>query len=92
MEQAKYEKLKNRINEYNNKDLYIRMDGSLRISTFSIHNAQCVISRNRLLIAKSEVDSTDEEIEIVIDDIVNVISNKEIVLQMNGNYSVYIST
>lgn len=92
MEKAKYEELKQKINEYNNKDLYIRMDGSLRISTFSIHKAQCVISRNRLLIAYPDTDYTDEEIEIIIDDIVNVILNKEIVLQMNGNYNIYIST
>ncbi len=92
MEKAKYEKLKEKINEYNNKDLCIRMDGSLKISTFLIHNAQCYINRNRLLITKQDTDFTNEEIEIVIDDIVNVIMNDKIVLQMNGNYNIYIST
>ena len=76
-------------NNYTNKSLSIRTDGSLRLS-LQIQNSKCMLTKKVLLIANSNL--TDEEIEINVDDINDIEIDTEIVLEMNGNYSINIST
>lgn len=52
---------------------------------------QSIVTRKVLLIGNSEL-VRNEEIEICTDDINSIEINTEIILQMNGNYNVYIST
>lgn len=81
--------LQEELAKYNNKNLSIRMDGSLRLS-LSIHNARCMMTRKVLLIGNA--DLVNEEIEINVDDINSIDIDSDILLEMNGNYNIYIST
>lgn len=81
-------KLSEELEKYNKKDLSITFSGSLRFSTL-IHNSQCMVTQKILLIGNLEY--SNEEIEINVDDIDNIIIDEYIVLEMNGNYKIYIS-
>lgn len=59
--------------------------------TICIGKVQSIVTRKVLLIGNSEL-VRNEEIEICTDDINSIEINTEIILQMNGNYNVYIST
>jgi adenylate cyclase class IV len=80
--------LKEEIEKYNYHDLSVRTDGSIRFSML-IHNAQCLVTKKVLLIGNAEL--TNEEIEICVDDIDNINIDTEIILEMNGNYTIYIN-
>ncbi|MBQ8234898.1 MAG: hypothetical protein IJZ36_04900 [Bacilli bacterium] len=81
--------LQKELESYNNKDLSIIIEGSLKLS-LTIHNAQCMVTKKVLLVGNS--DLTNEEIEITVDEINCIEINSEIHLEMNGNYDIYIST
>lgn len=82
------EKLSKELENYNNKDISINFSGSLRFSTL-IHNAKCMVTQKILLIGNFEY--TNEEIEIGIDDIEKINIDKDIIIEMNGNYTIYMS-
>ena len=84
------ELLKKELKKCNNTDLSIRMDGSLRLS-LQIHNAECIVTKKVVIISNSDLISY-EEIEISVDDINDMEIDTEIILEMNGNYKIYIST
>lgn len=81
-------KLKQELESYNSNDLTVRADGSLRFS-MTIHNAQSLVTRTVLLIGNADLKY--EEFEIKIDEIEDIEISTEIVLNMNGNYEIYIS-
>lgn len=84
------QKLKQELQEnYNGKDVTVRADGSLRF-TILINKVQAIVTDKVLLISNSELIQ-NEEIEICVDDINSIEIDTEIVLQMNGNYTIYIS-
>lgn len=73
--------LKEELKKYNNKDLLIRIDGSLKLS-LNIYKAECFVSKKVIVISSLD-DKTNEEIEISIDEINSIEINSEISLQMN---------
>lgn len=81
-------KLKQELESYNYNDLTVTADGSLRFS-MTIHNAQSLVTRTVLLIGNADLKY--EEFEIKIDEIEEIEIDTEIVLNMNGNYEIYIS-
>ena len=81
-------KLKQELENYSYNDLTVRADGSLRF-LITIHNAQSLVTRTVLLMGNE--DLKNEEIEIKIDEIEEIEIDTEIVLNMNGNYEIYIS-
>ena len=82
-------KLRDTLKEYNNKNLYIRFDGSLR-TYINIYNAQCLVTKIVLLIGNGDFED-NQELEIKTDDIRDIIFNKnEILLEMTGNYTIEI--
>lgn len=84
------ELLKELKKNYENKDLSIRFEGSLKTS-MQMHNAQCMVTSKVLIISNSEF-ILNEEIEICVDDIIYIEIGDEICLQMNGNYNIFIVT
>lgn len=82
--------LREALENYTNKDVSIRTEGSLRLS-LNIHNMQCMITQKVVLMSNLE-SSENEEIEINVDDIIDIEINTEIVLEMNGNYNICISS
>lgn len=83
-------KLKEELNgKYAGRDMTIRMTGSLRLTIF-LHNVECIVTQKVLLIGNS--DFINEEIEIYTDDINEISIDSDILLKMNGNYNIYIST
>ena len=82
-------KLQDTLKEYNNKNLYIRFDSSLR-TYINIYNAQCLVTKIVLLIGNGDFED-NQELEIKTDDIRDIIFNKnEILLEMTGNYTIEI--
>lgn len=82
-------KLRDTLKEYNNKNLYIRFDGSLR-TYINIYNAQCLVTKIVLLIGNGDFED-NQELEILTDDIRNITVNaNDILLEMNGNYTIEI--
>ncbi len=75
---------------YENKDLSIKFEGSLKMS-IQIHNAQCIVTSKVVILSNSEF-VLNEEIEVCIDDINYIELEDEICLQMNGNYNIFIAT
>lgn len=73
--------LKEELKKYNNKDLLIRIDGSLKLS-LNIYKAECFVSKKVIVISSLD-EKTNEEIEISIDEINSIEINSEINLQMN---------
>ena len=73
-------KLRDTLKEYNNKNLYIRFDGSLRT----------YVTKIVLLIGNGDFED-NQELEILTDDIRNITVNaNDILLEMNGNYTIEI--
>lgn len=82
-------KLQETLKGYNEKNLYIRFSGSLR-TYLNIYNAQCMVTKIVLLIGNGDFKD-NQELEIKTDDIRNITFNKnEILLEMNGNYTIEI--
>ena len=82
-------KLQDILKEYNGKDLYIRFSGSLR-TYIHVYNAQCLITKIVLLVGNGDFED-NQELEIRTDDIKDITFNKnEILLEMNGNYTIEI--
>ena len=82
-------KLRDTLKEYNNKNLYIRFDSSLR-TYINIYNAQCLVTKIVLLIGNGDFED-NQELEILTDDIRNITVNaNDILLEMNGNYTIEI--
>jgi len=75
---------------YNGNDITVRADGSLRFC-IPIHKVQAIVTNKVVLISNTDL-VRNEEIEICTDDINDIEIDTEIVLQMNGNYNLYIST
>lgn len=75
---------------YNNRDIAVRMDGSLRLS-LNISNAQCLVTHKVVLIGNAEL-AVNEEVEICLDDVNDIEIGTEIILEMNGNYNICITT
>lgn len=58
----------------------------------NIDNMQSIVTSTILLISNSELQK-NQELEIVTDDIVGIeYIRKDIKIEMNGNYSIYIGT
>ena len=73
--------LKEELRKYNNKNLLIRLDGSLKLS-LNIYNAECFVSKKIIVIGNSDLEK-NEEIEICTDEINNIEIHSEIHLEMN---------
>ena len=56
-----------------------------------IDKLQSIVTRKVLLIGNSDLVG-NQEIEICVDDINDIDIDTEIVLEMNGNYKIFIST
>lgn len=81
--------LKEKLKSYNDKDITVRTDGSLRF-LMPINKVQAMVTNKVILIGNSDLVK-NEEIEILVDDINNIETDAEITLYMNGNYIIYIS-
>lgn len=58
----------------------------------NIDNMQSIVTNTILLISNSNL-VTNQEIELITDDIVGIeYIRKDIKIEMNGNYSIYIGT
>ena len=83
--------LQQKLKEMDGKDLSIKFEGSLRL-LMNINNMQSIVTNTILLISNSNL-VTNQEIELITDDIVGIeYIRKDIKIEMNGNYSIYIGT
>lgn len=82
--------LRKKLESYTNKDLSVRTEGSLRLS-LQIYHAQCMVTQKVILISNLEL-AVNEEIEINVDDIIDIEIDTEVILEMNGNYNICISS
>lgn len=74
-------------NKYNNKDISIRFEGSIR-TYFVIENARSLVTKKTILIGSLEKDNQEFEIDLADVEEVNIGLNIE--LKMNGNYTIYL--
>ncbi len=82
-------KLQETLKTYNGRDLFIRFSGSLR-TYINIYNAQCLVTKIVMIIGNSNLED-NQELEILTDDIKNITFNEnDILLEMNGNYTIQI--
>ncbi len=88
MQKAEYEEIEKKLEQYQNKDVQISFNGSLR-TIFNIQSAKFMLSKTTLLIGNANYT---QEIELTVDDIENVEVEKELILKMNGNYTIHITT
>ena len=83
--------LQQKLKEMEGKDLSIKFEGSLRL-LMNINNMQSIVTNTILLISNSDLQK-NQEIELITDDIVSIeYVSKDIKINMNGNYSIYIGT
>lgn len=83
--------LQQKLKEMESKDLSIQFEGSLRL-LMNIDNMQSIVTNTILLINNSNLVK-NQEIELITDDIVCIeYIGKDIKIEMNGNYSIYIGT
>ncbi len=83
--------LQQKLKEMDGKDLSIKFEGSLRL-LMNINNMQSIVTNTILLISNSDLQK-NQEIELITDDIVSIeYVSKDIKINMNGNYSIYIGT
>lgn len=83
--------LQQKLKAMESKDISVQFEGSLRL-LMNINNVQSIVTNTILLISNSDLQK-NQELEIVTDDIVSVeYVGKDIKIQMNGNYNIYIST
>lgn len=83
--------LQQKLKEMDGKDLSIKFEGSLRL-LMNINNMQSIVTNTILLISNSDLQK-NQEIELITDEIVSIeYIGKDIKINMNGNYSIYIGT
>lgn len=82
--------LQQKLKEIEGQDISIKFEGSLRL-VLNIHNMQYIVTNTILLISNSQL-IRNEEIEILTDEIISIDIKKEIKIEMNGNYTISIST
>lgn len=83
------EQLKETLKTYNGKNLFIRFTGSLR-TYINIENAQCLVTKIVMIIGNDNLED-NQELEILTDDLRDITFNEnEILLNMNGNYTIEI--
>ena len=74
-------------NKYNNKDISIRFEGSIR-TYFIIENSRSLVTKRTILIGSLEKDN--QEIESDLADVEEINISLNIELKMNGNYTIYL--
>ena len=74
-------------NKYNNKDISIRFEGSIR-TYFIIENSRSLVTKRTILIGSLEKDN--QEIKIDLADVEEINISLNIELKMNGNYTIYL--
>ena len=75
------------LEKYNGKDVSIRFDGSLK-AFMIIENAKCIVTYKTLLIGNIEKDN--QEFQIDLDEVIDIEIGIQIILEVNGNYRIYI--
>jgi len=85
-----FKKLEEELKKCDGKDITVRIDGSLKLG-IQIHNTKSIVT-SRTVILSNYNFKINEETEICLDDVVDIELGQEIILQMNGNYNIYIST
>lgn len=75
------------LEKYNGKDISIRFDGSLK-AFMIIENAKCIATYKTLLIGNIEKDN--QEFQIDLDEVIDIEIGIQIILEVNGNYRIYI--
>lgn len=81
--------LSEKLKEFNDKDISIRFEGSLRL-LMEINQAHCLVTKKVVLIGDSNFNEL-QEVEIAVDEISSITIDKDVILKMNGNYEIYIS-
>ena len=79
--------LQKELEKYNNRNVSIRFEGSLR-TFLVIENARCMVTHKTLLIGSIEKDN--QEFQLDLDEVMEFEINVEIMLSVNGNYRIYI--
>ncbi len=82
--------LQQKLKEIEGQDISIQLEGSLRL-ILNIHNMQSIVTNTIIIISNSQL-IRNEEIEILTDEIISIDIKKEIKIEMNGNYTISIST
>ncbi len=82
--------LQQKLKEMEGKDISVHFEGSLRL-ILNVKKMQSIVTNTILLISNSELVK-NEEVEIVVDDIVDIKIKDDIILKMNGNYQIDISS
>ena len=84
------EKLEEELRKYDGKDITVRIDGSLKLG-IQIHNVKSIVTSRNIILSNYNF-KINEETEICLDDVVDIELGQEIIIEMNGNYKIYIST
>ena len=82
--------LEEELKKYDGKNITIRIDGSLKLGIL-IHNLKSMVTSRNIIFSNYNF-KLNEEVEICLDDVIDIELGQEIILQMNGNYNIYIST
>ena len=82
--------LEEELKKYDGKNITIRTDGSLKLGIL-IHNLKSMVTSRNIIFSNYNF-KLNEEVEIYLDDVIDIELGQEIILQMNGNYNIYIST
>lgn len=84
------EKLEEELKKCDGKDITVRIDGSLKLG-IQIHNVKTMVTSRDIILSNYNF-KINEETEICLDDVVDIELGQEIIIEMNGNYKIYIST
>lgn len=84
------EKLEEELKKCDGKDITVRIDGSLKLG-IQIHNVKTMVTSRDIILSNYNF-KINEETEICLDDIVDIELGQEIIIEMNGNYKIYVST
>lgn len=82
--------LEEELKMYDGKNITIRIDGSLKLGIL-IHNLKSMVTSRNIIFSNYNF-KLNEKVEICLDDVIDIELGQEIILQMNGNYNIYIST
>ncbi len=85
-----FKKLEEELKKYAGKNITIRIDGSLKLG-ISIHNLKSMVTSRNIIFSNYNF-KLNEEAEICLDDVIDIKLGQEIIIEMNGNYNIYIST
>lgn len=83
-------KLEEELKKCDGKDITVRIDGSLKLG-IQIHNVKTMVTSRDIILSNYNF-KINEETEICLDDVVDIELGQEIIIEMNGNYKIYIST